>query len=150
MFVPTKSYVLIVISIILIASCSEETKQTKSGLQETMLNDHNNYFYVDVKSYPDKDKNLPIGVFDSGTGGLTVLDAIINFDQFDNSTHDFSKTGDKQRDFNEESFIYLGDKANMPYGEYSGNNNTELLKEHVLKDVQFLLGDKYYTSGNEK
>jgi glutamate racemase len=52
-------------------------------------------------------------------------------------------------DFNSESFIYLGDKANMPYGEYSGNNKNELLKEHVLKDVQFLLSDKYYRSGSE-
>ncbi len=47
-------------------------------------------------------------------------------------------------DFLNESFIYLGDKANMPYGEYSGSNNTPLLKEHIIKDAQFLLGNKYY------
>lgn len=148
MFSQLKSLFIITISIILIASCSEDMEEKKSGLPETILNDPNNYFYVDVKNYPRNDKSLPIGVFDSGTGGLTVLEAIINFDQFNNSSHNYTKDGDNKRDFNEESFIYLGDKANMPYGEYSGNNKTELLREHVLKDVQFLLSDKYYTSGN--
>ncbi|MCK7529693.1 MAG: hypothetical protein MZV63_00825 [Marinilabiliales bacterium] len=44
-----------------------------------------------------------------------------------------------------ESFIFLGDLANMPYGSYALENNTALLIEHVMKDVQFLLGNKYYT-----
>jgi glutamate racemase len=143
MFGQLKSLFILSISIILITSCSEELKQTKSGLPETILNDRDNYFYVDVKNYPVKDKSLPIGVFDSGTGGLTVLDAIVNFDKFNNSSHNYTEGGDNKLDFTEESFIYLGDKANMPYGEYSVNNKTELLKEHVLKDVQFLLIDKY-------
>jgi glutamate racemase len=44
--------------------------------------------------------NLPIGVFDSGMGGLTVLRAL--------------KTSLPQ-----ESFIYLGDTARLPYGTKS-------------------------------
>ena len=42
-------------------------------------------------------KNLPIGVFDSGIGGLNVL-------------HELCKT------FKNESFIYFGDNLNAPYG----------------------------------
>src|SRR5690606_8526453 len=41
--------------------------------------------------------------------------------------------------------IYLADQANMPYGIYHAENNTDLLVEHIIKDVQFLLGNKYYT-----
>lgn len=42
-------------------------------------------------------KNLPIGVFDSGIGGLTVLYKLIEM-------------------FPNEDFIYVGDTINLPYG----------------------------------
>lgn len=42
-------------------------------------------------------RDLPIGVFDSGVGGLTVLGAL-------------------QRQLPGESFLYLGDTARLPYG----------------------------------
>ena len=45
-------------------------------------------------------KNLPIGVFDSGLGGLTVLKAL-------------------QKKLPKESFIYIGDTAHVPYGNKS-------------------------------
>ncbi|HND56117.1 MAG TPA: hypothetical protein PLV92_27060, partial [Pirellulaceae bacterium] len=32
-------------------------------------------------------RNLPIGVFDSGIGGLTVLEAILRIDEHDNESH---------------------------------------------------------------
>lgn len=41
--------------------------------------------------------NLPIGIFDSGVGGLTVLDAI-------------------RQSLPNEDYIYLGDTARVPYG----------------------------------
>jgi glutamate racemase len=43
------------------------------------------------------EKDLPIGVFDSGVGGLTVLHAL-------------------QQALPQESFLYLGDTARLPYG----------------------------------
>ena len=46
------------------------------------------------------DANLPIGVFDSGVGGLTVLAAL-------------------RRRLPGEDFIYLGDTARLPYGSKS-------------------------------
>lgn len=45
-------------------------------------------------------KNLPIGVFDSGMGGLTVLRAL-------------------KTKLAHESFVYLGDTARLPYGTKS-------------------------------
>src|SRR5262245_34887139 len=52
---------------------------------------------------------LPIGVFDSGIGGLTVLEAILELDQFDNRT--FAPGADGVPDFAGERFVYFGDQA---------------------------------------
>lgn len=131
-------------------ACSNNKVEQNTPIVNKILNDENSFFYIDVKNYPKKDKSLPIGIFDSGTGGLTVLDAMINSDNFNNESHKYETTGDKKIDFLNESFIYLGDKANMPYGDYSGKNKTDLLKEHIIKDAQFLLGNKYYKSQNTK
>lgn len=113
---------------------------------DSILNDETSFFYLDVRKYPQSDPTLPVGIFDSGTGGLTVLDAIVRFDEFDNQTGEVISGGDGVPDFQKEWFIYLGDQANMPYGNYAAEDNTELLREHILKDVQFLLGNKYYRS----
>ena len=87
------------------------------------------------------DNKRPIGVFDSGTGGLTVLEAILKLDAFNNET---GKPGaDGKPDFDKEQFQYLADQANMPYGNYAAAGKTDLLKEHVLKNLQFLLANKY-------
>src|SRR5688572_6949057 len=64
--------------------------------------------------------SLPIGVFDSGLGGLTVLRALIG-------------------KLPQESFIYLGDTARMPYGSkspqtiarYSFQNASFLFKKEI-------------------
>ena len=56
------------------------------------------------------DAKLPIGVFDSGMGGLTVLRAL-------------------QAAMPGESFIYLGDSARLPYG----NKTTETVQEYALQ-----------------
>ncbi len=104
----------------------------------------NSPFYIDFKNFPDIRNNLPIGVFDSGTGGLTVLDAVMGMDEFNNGTYE--KGSDGIPDFISESFIYLADKANMPYGRYDSEGKSDFLKELVLKNVQFLLGNSYYAS----
>ena len=103
-----------------------------ANIKDAILNHGNSFYYVDFGTYPSNDPALPVGVFDSGTGGLSVLADII---QHEGLAH--------------ESYIYMGDMANMPYGSYSLENNTELLIEHVIKDVQFLLGNKYYHSGED-
>lgn len=58
----------------------------------------------------------PIGVFDSGVGGLTVLKQLIRF-------------------LPNESFIYLGDTARVPYG----NKSSETIKRYAREATSFLL-----------
>lgn len=137
-----------VIVIIVVQSCSGDSEKLK--IVDAMLSDKSSYFYTDLSIYKEKDAKLPIGIFDSGTGGLTVLDAIVNYDQHNNLNHSLAKEGDSLRDFNSEKFIYLADQANMPYGNYGANNKSLLLKEHVLKDAQFLLSNQYYKSNEDE
>jgi glutamate racemase len=64
-------------------------------------------------------KNLPtysIGVFDSGVGGLTVMRELLKL-------------------LPDESFIYLGDTARLPYGEKS----RETVIAYSLENADFLL-----------
>lgn len=63
--------------------------------------------------------NLPIGVFDSGIGGLTVVKEII-------------------KTLPNESIIYLGDTARVPYG----NRDEETIKKFSIELVEFLLKQK--------
>ncbi|MDP3733581.1 MAG: glutamate racemase [Candidatus Daviesbacteria bacterium] len=63
--------------------------------------------------------NLPIGVFDSGIGGLTVAKEIIKL-------------------LPNESIIYLGDTARVPYGTRS----KEVVIKFALELVKFLLKRK--------
>jgi glutamate racemase len=92
---------------------------------------------VKAQNATSANKNLPIGVFDSGTGGLTVLEAMLQLDAFNNITG--LPGADGKPDFSSEFFEYLADQANMPYGNYAAEKKTDLLKEHIFKNMQFLL-----------
>ena len=61
-------------------------------------------------------KKQPIGVFDSGIGGLTVANAI-------------------NRHLPNEEIIYFGDTAHLPYGDKSA----DAIRYYCLKIVKFLL-----------
>lgn len=73
-----------------------------------------------IKSINHKLKNFPIGVFDSGMGGLTVLK-------------------DLKEMLPNESLIYLGDTARLPYGtksletvqQYAQQMVTQLMKHQI-------------------
>jgi len=60
--------------------------------------------------------NRPIGVFDSGLGGLTVLKEIMS-----------SMPG--------ESIVYFGDNGRAPYG----NKSKETVVKYTFQDIRFLL-----------
>jgi len=112
------------------------------GIARVPLENSTSPFSFDISSYRGDIEALPIGVFDSGLGGLTVLARILELDTFENSS---GKQGaDGVPDFAEERFIYLGDQANMPYGNYSAESRTDFLRELVLKDAVFLLGKRYW------
>ena len=55
--------------------------------------------------------NRPIGIFDSGVGGITILKEI-------------------QKRLPNENYIYLGDTKNFPYGE----KNREEIKKFAIQD----------------
>jgi glutamate racemase len=67
------------------------------------------------------DRNLPIGIFDSGVGGLTVYRAL-------------------HERLPDEHFVYLGDTARVPYGTKSlatveryATENAKFLESHGIK-----------------
>src|SRR4051812_20880526 len=64
---------------------------------------------IDFSKLAGDRSQLPIGVFDSGIGGLTVLEAILQLDAFDNDN--FKPGADGKPDFAGEQFIYFGDQA---------------------------------------
>ena len=90
-------------------------------------------FSLDLTAVAQDTSSLPIGVFDSGIGGLTVLDEILKIDAFHNDT--LAPGPDGQPDFADERFIYFGDQANMPYGNYSAEDNLPYLRELILKEI---------------
>lgn len=61
-------------------------------------------------------QNQPIGIFDSGLGGLTAVSEI-------------------QKLMPHEDYIYFGDTARIPYGTRS----TEVIKKYSLQDCRFLI-----------
>jgi len=143
------------LAVLFIVSCEQNSKiketskneEVKGDIVNTIIKDKESFYYIDFLNYPYSDTSLPIGVFDSGIGGLTVLKAIVNYDQ--NQNISYKSGSDGILDFNKESFIYLGDQANMPYGNYSEENKVDLLKEHIIKDTQFLMSNKYYSDVND-
>jgi len=62
------------------------------------------------------DRTKPIGVFDSGIGGLSVLKQFIKFLPF-------------------ERYIYLGDTARVPYG----NKSYQIVEQYARQSPEFLL-----------
>lgn len=132
-FIKNSYLKLILLQFLLITACNSDTDIT-----DTIRHDRSSFYYIDFSSYPVNDKTLPIGIFDSGTGGLAVLNDILRYEAADSTQKGIS------RNLRNESYVFLADLANMPYGNYSAENNTPLLIEHIFKDLQFLLGDRYY------
>ncbi|AGH95347.1 glutamate racemase [Pseudobdellovibrio exovorus] len=66
-------------------------------------------------SFTEDHDNRPIGVFDSGIGGITVLRELV-------------------KAFPNESFLYLGDTARLPYGSKSGDT----VKQYSQQNMKFL------------
>ncbi|MGZ3691641.1 MAG: glutamate racemase [Pseudobdellovibrio sp.] len=68
--------------------------------------------------------NRPIGVFDSGIGGITVLRELV-------------------KKFPKENFIYLGDTARLPYGSKSPETvrkySVQIMKYLISRDVKAII-----------
>ena len=85
-------------------------------------------------------RERPVGVFDSGIGGFSVLERMLTLDRFDNDTGE--ERPDGRPDFEDERFVYFGDQANMPYGRYDAAGRADFLRELVVRDAQFVLGSE--------
>ncbi len=123
---------------------SQDTGNVVSNFIYNLKHEKEGYFALGANTLSLINKNSPIGIFDSGTGGLTVLNSIFSLDSFYNFTD--KKQADGVRDFNTENFIYLGDLANMPYGNYAKEDKTTFLQELIIKDIHFLINNQYYHS----
>lgn len=75
-------------------------------------NEHRFFYFSQMPS------NQPIGIFDSGIGGLTVANAI-------------------QKLMPKEALVYFGDTAHLPYGDKS----PEAIKYYSLKIAKFLIDE---------
>ncbi len=139
---------VLIFGLLLLTSCIEHSEQTADqttpSLVELVKQGKSTIFTVPLDRYETDIKALPIGVFDSGIGGLTVLTAILEIDSFNNLTHEAVPDG--RPDFENERFVYLGDQANMPYGNYPSEQKVDFLRELIIKDVVFLLGSRYWPS----
>jgi len=67
----------------------------------------------------DNSSHQPIGLFDSGFGGLTVMREVVRL-------------------LPQENLIYLGDTARLPYG----NKSPQTVLEYALENASFLLEKK--------
>ena len=136
-----------------LSSCGNKNKSSEeqvalSPIMQKALNDETSKFYGNYKSFPTSLSKLPIGVFDSGTGGLTVLEVLLKADMVNNTS---GKPGaDGIPDFAGEAFTYLADRANMPYGNYAAENKQDFFKELVVKDALFLLDNKFWINPADK
>jgi glutamate racemase len=119
-------------------------------LADQLLQNHGKAdgYCIDFSRYEDKLVELPIGVFDSGVGGLTVLETLLTYDQHNNANGQPGQDG--VPDFQNERFVYLGDQANMPYGNYSVAGKEDFLRELIMRDAIFLLGNRYWPNANAK
>ena len=103
-------------------------------------------YSLDLSAWDSETSDLPIGVFDSGIGGLTVLESLLSADNFNNQT--LQPGPDNEPDFRNERFVYFGDQANMPYGNYPREHREDFLRGLVLRDAVFLLGRRVRDSAD--
>ena len=71
----------------------------------------------------------PIGVFDSGVGGLTVLDKLLSVDVVNNVTG--ADGADGVPDLQGEAFVQLADQANLHYGSYAAAGSAAFFQRIV-------------------
>ena len=71
---------------------------------------------------------------------MTVLEQMLKMDLYDNVTGE--RKSDGRADFENERFVYFGDQANMPYGDYAAAGKSEYLKKLICADADFLFSHK--------
>jgi glutamate racemase len=137
-------FAMTLIALVATTRAEDAVPATITAFIESVATGASGLYKVDYAAGDEQLRDLPIGVFDSGIGGLTVLEALHSLDMFNNETR--QPGADGRPDFDTETFIYLADQANMPYGNYPSANKEPLLRELILRDALFLLGQRYWPS----
>ena len=111
---------LLIALIPILAACNSGKKREIvkfSPIIEKALHDETSHYYADFSKFPAEKRTLPIGVFDSGTGGLTVLEVMLTIDKMDNITGEPGSDGIP--DFAGENFTGTGGE-----GTFENNRNS--------------------------
>ena len=95
---------------------ARDSERSEYSISDYSKNDPRSHANRDGQLLTDSLQYAPIGVFDTGAGGLTVLSAL-------------------QQELPGERYIYLGDTAHCPYGERSEDEIIHL----VQQAIQFLV-----------
>lgn len=145
-------HLLFALASVCLVSCGgkqrNEAQVQLSPIMKKALDEPFSVYYGHFGNFPKERNMLPVGVFDSGTGGLTVLEVLLTIDRMNNITGEEGPDGIP--DFSGENFTYLADQANMPYGNYSSEDKDDYLRELVVKDALFLLSGEYYKNVIDK
>src|SRR5574344_2669747 len=83
-------YFFLLAAAFLFLSCSSgknnQSDEVLSPILRKALFERSSRFYADFGNFPEARKSLPIGVFDSGTGGLTVLERMLSLESCNKTT----------------------------------------------------------------
>lgn len=135
--------VLAAAAVLLSVSCGDRNRA--GGLlpiAQKALADSSSIYYGDFSEYPQELSDLPVGIFDCSPDGFTVAERFLTVDNFDNIT---GRPGsDGIADFGGEHLQILFDRANSPYGGFIDTGNPAFLKEQLIRNTLFLMGDRYY------
>ena len=130
-------------------SCKDEGgERTLLPIAQKALIDTASVYYTDLSSYPKDISKLPIGVLDCSVNGFEVVERLLTLDRFDNITGKPSPDGIV--DFGGENIQFLSDRANGPYGGYIEEGNLDFLKEQVLCNTLFLMGDDFFNLAGDE
>jgi glutamate racemase len=95
---------------------ARDSERSEYSISDYSKNDPRSHANRDEQVLTDNRQYAPIGIFDSGAGGLTVLSAL-------------------QQELPAERYIYFGDTAHCPYGERSEDDIIHLAQQAI----QFLV-----------
>ncbi len=91
---------------------ARDSERSQHGINDYSKDDPRNRVDRDKQAFIEDRQHAPIGVFDTGAGGLTVLSAL-------------------RQELPDEHYIYFGDTAHCPYGERSEDDIIKLVQQAI-------------------
>jgi glutamate racemase len=91
---------------------ARDSERSEYGISDYNKNDPRSHVLRNEQALISGRQNVPIGVFDTGAGGLTVLAAL-------------------RQELPNESYVYFGDTAHCPYGERTEDDIITLVQQAI-------------------